>query len=78
MKGKKCPNYTGLACIDGSCPIANMEERIERDMDVIRNCKDCYLYKGCEDCYFAERYGHEEYCIKSSDNRTEREIHEND
>lgn len=54
MKRKICGNYTGLACIDGSCPIANMEERIERGYDVIRDCKDCYLYEGCEDCYFAE------------------------
>lgn len=53
-KTKICPNYTGLACIDGSCPIANMEERIERDMDVIRTCKDCHLYKGCDDCYHSE------------------------
>ena len=50
---KHCKNYVGVSCVDGSCPIANAEEREEREercMDVIRKCKDCWMYKGCEDC----------------------------
>jgi hypothetical protein len=27
---KRCPEYCGVACIDGSCPIANREEYAER------------------------------------------------
>lgn len=47
---KRCSEYVGLACVDGSCPKANWEEYLERDMDVVRNCKECPFYKGCEDC----------------------------
>ena len=47
-----CSGYCGLACIDGSCPIANADEYEERGYDVIRDCKYCSYYKGCEDCCF--------------------------
>lgn len=47
-----CKGYCGVSCVDGSCPIANIEEYKERDYDVIRNCKECSRYKGCEDCCF--------------------------
>lgn len=50
MKMKICKGYLGLACVDGSCPIANAEEYVERCMDVIKKCDDCPFYKGCEDC----------------------------
>ena len=49
---KKCKNYVGIACINGSCPIANKEEYEERDYEIIKNCNECIFYKGCEDCYF--------------------------
>lgn len=45
-----CKQYVGLACIDGSCPIANADEYAERCMDVVRKCEDCHYYNGCEDC----------------------------
>lgn len=53
-----CERYTGLSCVDGSCPIANREEYEERCIPVIDGCKDCHLCKGCEDCIFDST----EYC----------------
>lgn len=50
MAPKYCPDYVGLACVDGTCPIANREEREERCMDTASECRGCWLYKGCEDC----------------------------
>ena len=47
---KRCPSYTGVACVDGSCPIANREEYIEYGVPVINSCDECSSYKGCEDC----------------------------
>lgn len=55
-----CKSYVGVSCVDGTCPIANMEEYEERCMDVLKKCKDCWLYKGCEDCAL---YG-TEHCEK--------------
>ena len=57
---KQCKNYCGLACVDGTCPVANQEEYQERCIPVIWNCNDCHMYKGCEDCYFNGT----EYCRK--------------
>ena len=51
----RCKKYCGVSCIDGSCPIANIDDYIERDYPVIRKCEDCHHYNGCEDCYFAGR-----------------------
>lgn len=45
-----CENYVGVACVDGSCPIANMDTYAEYGADVIRRCEDCWMRKGCEDC----------------------------
>lgn len=55
---KRCRDYVGVACVDGSCPKANAEEYEESGMDVISNCNDCFYYKGCEDCAFLDT----EYC----------------
>lgn len=49
---KCCTNYCGVACIDGTCPIANTDERAERGYEIIRTCKECPHYEACEDCYF--------------------------
>lgn len=57
----RCKGYVGVACVDGSCPIANREEYEERCMDVIENCKECWRYKGCEDCALDGT----EYCVKA-------------
>lgn len=59
---KRCKGYVGLACVDGSCPIANMEEYEERCMDVITKCDNCFYYKGCNDCALLGT----EYCIKQT------------
>ncbi len=55
---KRCKNYVGVACVDGSCPRADAEEYAERCMDVISSCNECIYYKGCEDCALA----YTEYC----------------
>ena len=52
---KRCKRYCGVTCVDGSCPIANIEEYIERDYFVVRNCDDCPYYRGCDDCYFFDK-----------------------
>lgn len=57
--GEICGRYVGLACVDGSCPVANMEDIAERGMDVVRSCRDCHLYRGCEDCALVGT----EYCV---------------
>ncbi len=49
----RCKNYVGVACIDGTCPIALSEEYAERCMDVIKSCEDCWRYTGCKDCILA-------------------------
>ena len=47
---KRCQNYVGVACVDGSCPMAWQEEYEERCIPVIHNCQECHYYRGCEDC----------------------------
>ncbi len=49
-KNKICGDYVGVACVDGSCPIANADTYAEYGMDAIRRCEDCFMRKGCEDC----------------------------
>ena len=45
MKDNVCPDYCGVACVNGSCPqIENKRYR----------CDDCWLYEGCKDCAFYE------------------------
>lgn len=57
--GERCENYCGVACVNGSCPIASRFDYGERICDTIDYCEDCFYYKGCEDCYFD---GNEDYC----------------
>lgn len=42
MKPEYCPDYVGVACVDGTCPVANREEYAERCMPVISCCRDCF------------------------------------
>lgn len=49
---KMCADYVGITCIDGTCPKANIDEYMERDYDVVRECYDCSHYYGCEECYW--------------------------
>lgn len=53
MFKKQCRYYVGVACVDGSCPIANADEYMDMCIPVIRSCDDCFLYNGCEDCALA-------------------------
>lgn len=46
----QCVNYVGVSCVNGSCPIARMEEFEERCIPIIKSCINCFYYKGCEDC----------------------------
>lgn len=69
---KVCPDYCGVACVNGSCPNAVYNDLLYSDYgpdpaDVgltgDLKCKDCGYYKGCEDCYFAGRDPSDElYC----------------
>lgn len=64
-----CKGYCGVACIDGSCPIANRDKYAERGYDVVHKCSECIYYKGCEDCCFD---GDAQYCPKfTNDNKKE-------
>lgn len=62
-KMKRCKYYCGVACVDGSCPIANREEYEERGYDVVHNCKECGYYNGCDDCAFKNT----EYCEEGAE-----------
>lgn len=55
---KKCGDYCGVACIDGSCPNALREESIELYEDIYgttkrTSCKKCGFNQGCKDCCIA-------------------------
>lgn len=45
-----CPCYLGIACIDVTCPIANIDEYMEYGCPVVWSCDDCHMYRGCKDC----------------------------
>lgn len=47
-----CKGYCGVACVNGSCPIALSSEYEERGCDVVHDCNECHYYRGCEDCAF--------------------------
>ena len=49
-----CPDYVGVACVDGTCPAAHREEYAERCMPVISCCRDCFYYEGCKDCAISD------------------------
>ena len=54
---KTCPGYTGVTCVNGSCPMAWAEERQEYGIPLIHSCDECTYYKGCEDCCFSGENG---------------------
>ena len=64
---KRCKGYCGVACVDGSCPIALREEYEERGYDVVHSCKECHYYRGCEDCAFEGT----KQCVKEGKDGTE-------
>lgn len=57
-KQKRCRDYVGVACVDGTCPVALREEYEERCIPTVKSCQDCFCYKGCEDCALKDT----EYC----------------
>ena len=56
----QCKNYVGVACVNGSCPMALAEEYAECCMPIIRDCEDYPFKNGCEECALSET----EYCVK--------------
>lgn len=62
---RRCKDYCGLACIDGTCPIANREEYEEWGIPVVESCEECHMYKGCKDCCLEGT----EYCPNPKENR---------
>lgn len=51
---KRCPSYTGVSCIDGTCPIANRDEYQEYGIPIVWDCNECHMYRGCDDCYWCD------------------------
>lgn len=47
-----CNQYTGVSCVDGSCPIANRDIYAEYGIPLVWTCENCPYYHGCEDCCF--------------------------
>lgn len=45
---KYCPNYTGVTCVNGSCPAID---------GYGVPCEDCWFNSGCDDCYFCGEDG---------------------
>lgn len=52
MANKICSNFVCISCVDGSCPIANIDEYQERGYPVVFKCEDCYIFSrsSCKDC----------------------------
>lgn len=63
MKQSRCPQYVGIACVDGTCPVANREEYEERGIPVTKGCQDCFYYEGCKDCALYDT----EHCCNQDD-----------
>ena len=46
MKQSRCPQYVGVACVDGTCPVANREEYEERGIPVTKRLPGLLLLRG--------------------------------
>lgn len=66
----QCRNYVGVACVNGSCPMALKEKYAEQCIPTIKDCRDCWLYRGCEDCALCDT----EYCSENNDSQEERKM----
>lgn len=51
-----CPNYCGLTCVNGTCPVALFNSDMEYDVEPC-DCSTCHYYEGCSDCCFCEPDG---------------------
>lgn len=49
----RCPNYTGVTCVNGNCPNALANEFPEYGYKHL-TCEECGYYKGCDDCCFSD------------------------
>lgn len=73
MKKKICSDYCGVACIDGSCPNALLEDNPDYFVDVYGQsskikCSDCIYNEQCKDCcipYYDDTVADVEDCKKS-------------
>ena len=71
----QCPNYTGVSCIDGSCPIANSFEYEEYGCDVVHDCSECWCYRGCSECWFYGRCDPRSYILFGDVSNNYRKMH---
>ena len=54
---RRCVNYVGLACVDGSCAAQDEYRNLKMD-----DCENCFYYKGCKDCAVSDtKYCKEEF-----------------
>ena len=49
---ERCPDYVGVACVDGSCPMIDRDDQWGYVRPILKSCEECYLYRGCVDCIF--------------------------
>ena len=47
----RCPNYTGVTCVNGNCPNALADEFPEYGYQHL-TCEEFGYYKGRDDCCF--------------------------
>lgn len=59
---KRCRDYVGASCVNGTCPKAWQEEYEEHCISASKSCRVCWLYEGCKDCALAGT----EYCDKGT------------
>ena len=73
MRKKICKDYCGVACIDGSCPNALLEDNPDYFVDVYGQssrikCSDCAYNEQCKDCcipYYDDTVADEAECRRS-------------
>lgn len=52
-KERICPNYCGVHCVNGECPVAIFNSETLYEVEPC-NCETCAYYEGCADCCFSE------------------------
>ncbi len=65
---ERCPGYVGLACVDGNCPMIDMDEEGGYVRPIVQSCAECGLYKGCADCAVKDT----EHCDERGRHTTDR------
>lgn len=64
---KRCRDYVGVTCANGSCPIALSEKYAEYGVPVVSDCDECFYYEGCRDCALSGT----EYCSEKIEGKQE-------